>query len=390
MWELVKLFGTLGTIAFGGPAAHVAMMRTEVVVKRRWMSEQEFLDLVAATHLIPGPNSTELAIHIGHRRAGWRGLIVAGAAFIIPATLIVMAVSWVYVTYGTLPDVRAVMAGIGPVVIAIVAHGLWSMGRTAVKSTWLALLGLGALAAVLVGVHELAVLAAACLLALAAYLFSRRGGFSQRGRPPQRRGLGVLVAALSGGSATTLGASALAAVTTPFSMTTMFGMFVKTGSVLFGSGYVLLAFLRADFVERLGWLTEGQLIDAITVGQITPGPVFTTATFIGYLLSGPTGALVATLGIFLPAFVFVAITAPIVPKLRSSPVMGALLDGVTVASLGLMAAVTWQLARVAVHDWLTAVIALVSFALLVHSRVHSGWLVLAGAALGWLTLRTLS
>jgi chromate transporter len=378
MWELAKLFGTLGTIAFGGPAAHVAMMRTEVVTRRGWLTEQEFLDLVAATHLIPGPNSTELAIHIGHRRAGWPGLVVAGAAFILPAMVIVMAVSWVYVTYGALPDVRAVMGGIGPVVIAIIAHGLWSMGRTAVKSAWLAVLGLGALIAVLTGVHELVVLGAACVIALVVHTFSARGVAA------------ALAAMAAGGSATSLGASTLAAVTTPFSMTTMFWMFMKTGSVLFGSGYVLLAFLRADFVERLGWLTEGQLIDAITVGQITPGPVFTTATFIGYLLSGPTGALVATLGIFLPAFVFVAITAPIVPKLRSSPVMGALLDGVTVASLGLMAAVTWQLARVAVHDWSTAAIALVSFALLAHTRVHSSWLVLAGAAIGWLTLRTLS
>lgn len=378
MWELVKLFGTLGTIAFGGPAAHVAMMRTEVVTRRQWMTDQEFLDLVAATHLIPGPNSTELAIHIGHRRAGWRGLIVAGAAFILPATLIVMAVSWVYVTYGALPDVRAVMAGIGPVVIAIVAHGLWSMGRTAVKSVWLGVLGVGALTAVVAGMHELVVLGAAVLSAGVVHTFSKRGIFA------------AVMAATHATSATSATIATIATYATPFSMTTMFWMFVKTGSVLFGSGYVLLAFLRADFVERLGWLTEGQLIDAITVGQITPGPVFTTATFIGYLLSGPTGALVATLGIFLPAFVFVAITAPIVPKLRSSPVMGAILDGVTVASLGLMAAVTWQLARVAVYDWLTALIALVSFALLVYTRVHSGWLVLAGATLGWLTLRTLS
>lgn len=381
MWELVKLFGTLGTIAFGGPAAHVAMMRTEVVTRRRWMSEQEFLDLVAATHLIPGPNSTELAIHIGHRRAGWRGLLAAGTAFILPATLIVMAVSWVYVTYGALPDVRAVMGGIGPVVIAIVAHGLWGMGRAAVKSVPLGVLALGALAAVLAGVHELVVLGAAVLGASAV----RGAGVLGAGRGATRVGGAGVIATL----ATHTTYATYATLATPFSMTTMFWMFFKTGSVLFGSGYVLLAFLRADFVERLGWLTEGQLVDAIAVGQITPGPVFTTATFIGYLLSGPYGALVATLGIFLPAFVFVAITAPIVPKLRSSPLMSSLLDAVTVASLGLMAAVTWQLARVAVHDWLTAAIALVSFAALVHTRVHSGWLVLAGAALGWLTLRTL-
>jgi chromate transporter len=376
LWELARLFGTLGTIAFGGPAAHVAMMRTEVVTRRGWMTDRQFLDLVAATHLIPGPNSTELAIHIGHQRAGWKGLLVAGAAFILPATLIVMLVSWGYVRYGTLPDVRAVLAGVGPVVIAIVAQGLWGMGHSAMKSPSLVVLGLGALIAVLAGVHELAVLGAACLLALGTHVFSTRGAAA------------VLAGVFAGGSTTAVAAAAVSAMAAPFSITTMFGMFVKTGAVLFGSGYVLLAFLRADFVERLGWLTEGQLVDAIAVGQITPGPVFTTATFIGYLLSGPQGALVATVGIFLPAFVFVAVTAPVVPRLRSSPAMGALLDGVTVASLGLMAAVTWQLARVAVDGWVTALIAAVSLALLLRTRVHSGWLILAGAALGWIALRT--
>jgi chromate transporter len=376
LWELARLFGTLGTIAFGGPAAHVAMMRIEVVTKRQWLTDQEFLDLVAATHLIPGPNSTELAIHIGHNRAGWRGLLVAGSAFILPATLIVMGVSWIYVTYGTLPDVRAVMAGIGPVIIAIVAQGLWGMSTTALKSPWLVVLGLGSLLAVLAGVDELVVLGCAAALSVLAHVATRRSVTAALG------------ALLAGGSVTSVTASALATAATPFSLMTMFGMFVKTGAVLFGSGYVLLAFLRADFVERLGWLTESQLIDAVAVGQITPGPVFTTATFVGYLLDGPQGALVATLGIFLPAFVFVAITAPIVPKLRSSPLMGAVLDGVTVASLGLMAAVTWQLARVAVFDWLTGMLALVSLVLLLRTRLHSGWLVLAGAALGWLLLRT--
>ncbi len=380
LWELARLFGTLGTIAFGGPAAHVAMTRTEVVTKRQWLSDQQFLDLVAATHLIPGPNSTELAIHIGHHRAGWRGLLVAGTAFILPAMLIVIGVSWIYVTYGSLPDVRAVMTGIGPVIIAIVAHGLWGMGTTALKSPWLVVLGLGSLVAVLLGVDELVVLGCAAALAMLAHISTRRGIAAAIG------------ALLAGGTTATVAATVAApvvtTVATPFSLTLMFGMFVKTGAVLFGSGYVLLAFLRADFVERLGWLTEAQLIDAITVGQITPGPVFTTATFVGYLLDGPQGALVATLGIFLPAFVFVAITAPIVPKLRSSPLMGALLDGVTVASLGLMAAVTWQLARVAVFDGLTGILALVSVAVLLRTRLHSGWLVLAGAAVGWLLLRT--
>jgi len=376
MWELARLFGVLGTIAFGGPAAHVAMMRTEVVTRRKWMTDQQFLDLVAATHLIPGPNSTELAIHIGHTRGGWPGLLVAGTAFILPAALIVMLVAWVYVTYGSLPDVRAVMAGIAPVVIAIVAHGLWGMGQSAVKSVWLAVLGLGSLVAVLAGVHELAVLGGATILAVVVHLASTRGVVA------------TLIGLLAGGSATSLAAQAAAVVATPFSIGTMFAMFVKTGAVLFGSGYVLLAFLRADFVERLGWLTEGQLLDAIAVGQITPGPVFTTATFIGYVLDGPRGALLATLGIFLPAFVFVALTAPIVPKLRSSPLMGAVLDGVTVASLGLMAAVTWQLGHAALSGWLTVTIALVSLVALLRTRLHSGWLVLVGAALGWIALRT--
>lgn len=376
MWELARLFGTLGTIAFGGPAAHVAMMRTEVVTRRRWMTDQQFLDLVAATHLIPGPNSTELAIHIGHARGGWPGLLVAGTAFILPAALIVTAVSWVYVTYGSLPDVRAVMAGIAPVVIAIVGHGVWGMGRSAVKSTWLGILGLGSLAAVLAGVHELAVLGGATVLAVIVHVATTRGGTA------------VLAGLIAGGGATSLAAQAVVAAATPFSAGTLFAMFVKTGAVLFGSGYVLLAFLRADFVERLGWLTESQLLDAIAVGQITPGPVFTTATFIGYVLDGPRGAALATLGIFLPAFVFVALTAPIVPRLRSSPLMGAVLDGVTVASLGLMGAVTWQLGLAALSGWLTVTIAIVSLVALLRTTLHSGWLVLAGATLGWLALRT--
>lgn len=376
MWELVRLFGTLGTIAFGGPAAHVAMMRTEVVTRRKWMTDQQFLDLVAATQLIPGPNSTELAIHIGHARAGWPGLLVAGTAFILPAALIVTLVAWVYVTYGALPDVRAVMAGIAPVVIAIVAHGLLGMSHSAVKSPWLAVLGAGSLIAVLVGVHELAVLGGATVLAIVAHLASTRGVVA------------TLAALLAGGSAASVAAQTVAAAAAPFSIGTMFAMFLKTGAVLFGSGYVLLAFLRADFVERLGWLTESQLLDAIAVGQITPGPVFTTATFIGYVLDGPRGALLATIGIFLPAFIFVALTAPIVPKLRSSPLMGAVLDGVTVASLGLMAAVTWQLGHAALSGWLTITITIVTLIVLLRTRVHSGWLVLAGAALGWMALRT--
>ena len=292
MRELAWLFLKLGTIAFGGPAAHIAMMRDEVVTRRRWMTEREFLDLVAATNLIPGPNSTELAIHVGHRRAGWPGLFVAGACFILPATLIVFAIAWTYVKYGARPDVRGVFSGIAPVIIAIVLHALWGMAKTAVTSVWLAVLGLASLVAVALGVHELAVLAGAGVIAV---IGSRTGSASQ------------LAGFLAAGAGTTAAAAAV-----PLSLSSLFWIFVKIGAVLFGSGYVLLAFLRADLVERLGWLTESQLLDAIAVGQFTPGPVFTTATFIGYLLAGTSGAALATTGIFLPAFFFVAITAPFV------------------------------------------------------------------------------
>ena len=373
--ELGLLFGRLGTVAFGGPAAHIAMMRDEVVIRRHWMTEGEFLDLVGATHLIPGPNSTELAIHIGHRRAGVPGLLVAGTAFIFPATVIVGALAWAYVTYGARPDVRAVFYGIAPVVIAVVAQALQGMARSAVTSAWLAAVGLGALVGAALGVHELLILLVAAVAALAGRL--RRG---------PRALAGVLAAVLMAGpraaSAWTL---ASVAGTSTATLGGLFGVFLKTGAVLFGSGYVLLAFLRADLVERLGWLTEGQLVDAIAIGQFTPGPVFTTATFVGYLLAGPPGAVVATVGIFIPAFIFVAISAPLVPRLRASPTLGAVLDGVTVASLALMATVTWQLARVSLTDTTTVLLAVTSFVVLLGKRINSAWLIGAGAAVGLLT-----
>jgi chromate transporter len=354
--ELAALFARLGTVAFGGPAAHIAMMRSEVVTRRGWLTDREFLDLVSATHLIPGPNSTELAIHIGHRRAGWPGLLIAGAAFILPATLIVFVLAWAYVQYGALPDVRRVFYGIGPVIIAIVAHALWGMTKSAVTSLWLAALGVAALVAAIGGLHELAVLGGAVLAALLA---------SRLARDPH-------------------GASVTAALVATAALSSLFWVFLKTGAVLFGSGYVLLALLRADLVDRLGWVTEGQLLDAIAVGQFTPGPVFTTATFIGYLVAGTPGAALATLGIFLPAFVYVAISAPFIPRLRASRTMGAVLDGVTVASLALMAHVTWQLGRASLVDITTVLISAISVALLLTTRVNSAWLVLAGAAVGYL------
>lgn len=367
---LAAVFLRLGAVSFGGPAAHIAMMEEEVVRRRGWLTHEEFLDLIGAANLIPGPNSTEVAIHVGHKVAGWPGLLVAGVSFILPATLIVTALAWAYVTFGKLPSAAGLLYGVKPVVIAVVVQALWNLGRSCVKSWQLA--GLGIVAAVLavVGVHELAVLfGAGLLLALIR-------GVAGRAKPPGVAMLGVL--AWPGLPFATAPAA------TPFGLWPLFWFFAKVGSVLFGSGYVLLAFLRADLVERHGWLTERQLLDAVAVGQVTPGPVFTTATFIGYLLGGPAGAAVATVGIFLPAFAFVAASVPLLPRLRKSEVAGAFLDGVNVASLALMAVVTWQLGRAAVVDVPTALLAAASASLLLRYKVNSAWLVLGGAVVGLL------
>jgi chromate transporter len=365
--QLVWLFLKLGTIAFGGPAAHIAMMEDEVVRRRKWMTREKFLDLLGATNLIPGPNSTEMAIHIGYLRAGSSGLLVAGTCFILPAALIVSGIAWAYVRFGTLPQALAVLYGIKPVIIAVVVQALWGLGKTAVKTRFLGFVAVGALGASLLGVNELAVLfAGGIVVALWRWGIERRHG-----------GVSAFMPLLGTAAAT---APATAGVT--FGLWPLFLVFLKIGSVLFGSGYVLLAFLRADLVERLGWLTEAQLLDAVAVGQMTPGPVFTTATFIGYVLGGGSGALVATVGIFLPAFVFVALSGPLVPRIRRSKAAGAVLDGVNVASLSLMAAVTISLARAAIVDVPTAVLALLAAVLLLLLRINSAWLVLAGGAVG--------
>ena len=369
--ELARVFLKLGTIGFGGPAAHIALMEDEVVRRRRWLSREAFLDYLGATNLIPGPNSTELAIHIGHARAGWPGLLVAGASFILPAVVIVTAVAWAYVRFGTLPAAESVLYGVKPVVIAVVAQALWGLGRTAIKSRALAALAVGATVAAAAGVHELIILAACgAVMALARGVYRTVGGSGAAG-----------VALLAGPNLITLGGTAAPAAV-PVNLGPLFGVFVKVGAVLFGSGYVLLAFLRADLVERLGWLTERQLLDAVAVGQITPGPVFTTATFIGYVLRGWPGALVATVGIFLPAFIFVAVSGPLIPRMRRSPTVAAALDGVNAASLALMAVVTWQLGRAALVDPFTTLLAAVSLLLLLDARINSAWLVLGGALAG--------
>ncbi|HEX5043119.1 MAG TPA: chromate efflux transporter [Candidatus Polarisedimenticolaceae bacterium] len=384
LFELAKVFLKLGTTAFGGPAAHIAMMRDEIVRRRRWLSEQQFLDLISATNLIPGPNSTEMAIHVGHARAGWRGLLVAGVCFILPATLIVWGLAHTYVRWGTLPEMEAVFYGVKPVIIAIIARALVGLGRTAVKSVWLGLLGAGSMLAVALGLHEIAVLSAAGLLTLG-------GGWLTRRRASGNTPLLALPAAVAAGTPTPVRAALLAGAggsiggATAIGLGKLFLVFLKAGALLFGSGYVLLAFLRADLVERLGWLTEKQLLDAIAVGQITPGPVFTTATFVGFVLGGSAGALVATVGIFLPAFVYVAASAPIVPRLRRSRLAAAALDGLNVASLALMIAVTWHLARASLQDPVAIGLAVLSLLVLATTRVNSVWLVLAGGIVGFAT-----
>ncbi len=362
--ELAALFLKLGTTAFGGPAAHIAMMRDEVVGRRRWLSDERFLDLLSAANLIPGPNSTEMAIHVGWARRRWAGLVVAGVSFILPAMLITGALGWAYVRFGKLPQTAWLLGGVKPVILAVVVQALWKLGRSAANTWALRALGVVAVVAAAFGVNEIAI-----LLGSGAVFAALRAGPASGGVPLRQL---VPVLPLVAGTA----------APTTVTLSGLFWVFAKIGSVLFGSGYVLLAFLRADLVQRLHWLSEAQLIDAVAAGQVTPGPVFTTATFIGYLLAGPSGALVATAGIFLPAFVFVAASGPLVPKLRASKAAGAFLDGVNVASLALMAVVTAQLGRAAVVDPPTALLGLGAAVLLIRFKMNSTWLVGGGAVIG--------
>ena len=374
MRELAGLFLKLGTIAFGGPAAHIAMMEDEVVRRRRWLTHDEFLDLLGATNLIPGPNSTEMAIHIGHRRAGWKGLLVAGASFIVPAVLIVTTFAWAYVRYGSIPEVKGVLYGVKPVIIAIIVQALWSLGRAAIKTRLLAVIGITGIILTFIGLHELLVLLGAGLAVAATRLTMR----SIKGQKSFLLLISAspLVLFLQSGGTSVAAAS--------FSLMLLFFFFLKVGAVLYGSGYVLLAFIRADLVNRWHWLTESQLLDGVAVGQVTPGPVFTTATFIGYVLGGTKGAAVATVGIFLPAFVFVAASGPLVPRIRRSPTAGSFLDGVNAAAMSLMVVVTYQLGRAAIIDLPTIALAVISGVLLFGFRLNSAWLVLSGGIAGWL------
>jgi chromate transporter len=361
--ELALLFGKLGATAFGGPAAHIALMEEEVVTRRRWLTRAEFLDFLGATNLIPGPNSTEMAIHVGRVRRGWLGLLVAGISFILPAAILVGVIGWAYVRYGGLPQIEWLLYGVKPVVIAVIAQGAWRLGRTAVHSVWLGVLGAVAGLVAAMGVDALLVLGLAALAGMIWH--AARSGRTLQG-----------AAGLLGGGAVWVPGSG--------GLGWLFLVMLKIGATMFGGGYVLVAFLRSDLVVRLHWLTERQLLDAVAVGQVTPGPLFTTATFVGYLLRGTPGAGLATAGIFLPAFVLVAVSGPLVPRLRRSPWTADVLDGINVAALALMIVVSAQLARTAVGDWATAALAVVSAVLLIRYRVNSAWLILGGGLIGFI------
>ena len=371
--EVATLFLKLGLIAFGGPAAHIAMMREEVVRRRRWVTEQQFLDLLGASNLIPGPTSTELAIYLGYTRAGKLGLVIAGGLFILPAMLIVLAFAWAYVNFGSTPQASALLYGVKPVIIAVVVQAIYGLLRAAVKRVLLGAVVVLTLALYALGLDPLVPLFGLSLLVV---LIENRERLARRTRPTAPRPPSGVLALIPF-------AAPVAAAAATYSLATLFFTFLKIGATLYGSGYVLLAFLREDFVQRLGWLTDQQIVDAVAVGQFTPGPVFTTATFIGYLVGGFPGAIVATLAVFLPSFVFVAVVYPFVPRLRQSPWTSAFLDGANAAAVGLMVAVTWQLGMTSIVDAVTAVLALLAAVLLIRFKVNSVWLVLGGATIGY-------
>lgn len=373
--EVILLFLRMGLTAFGGPAAHIAMFRDELVTRRKWVTDNEFLDLLAATNLIPGPNSTEMAIHLGYKHAGWKGLIAAGAAFIFPAFMIVLGIAVLYERYGTTPTAEALLYGIQPVIIAVILQAVWGLSRAAIKSWLLGLVAVAVFGLYFLNINELLLLFAGGLLVMVIAngrrLMQGGGGSSWQLWFPFAFGKDVLPRIFI-----------LAQEAAPITASTLFLTFLKIGAVLYGSGYVLVAFLQTEFVERLGWITSGQLLDAVAIGQFTPGPVFTTATFIGYLVAGVPGAVVATIGIFLPSFIFVAITNPFIPRMRRSPWLAALLDGVVAASLGLMAAVTVDLARQSIVDIATILITISAAVLLLRYRINSTWLIIGGAVVG--------
>jgi chromate transporter len=381
--EVFWLFLRLGLTAFGGPAAHIAMMHEEVVRRRQWVSEERFVDLVGVTNLIPGPSSTELAIYLGYLRAGWPGLIVAGVCFIGPAMLIVLALAWAYVMYGALPQTGWLFSGIQPVVVAIIAQAIYKLGRTVFRGPIAVSISLVVLIGYFLGINVLLLLfGGATLYGLLRLLILRL----RDGSSVSSIAFPLLLADLSAslGSPLSRLRSGVIATAAPVSLGLVFLTFLKLGSVVYGSGYTLLAFLRADLVQQLHWLTDKQLLDAVSIGQFTPGPVFTTATFIGYLIGGWKAALLATLAMFLPSFVLIALIHPIASRLRQARWTSTLLDGVNAAALALMTGVLVQLGQQALRDVFTWMIAVLAFAILLRFQWNSVWLILAGALVGLL------
>lgn len=358
--EIATVFFKLGAIAFGGPAAHIALMEDEVVKKRKWMDHQHFLDLIGATNLIPGPNSTEMTMHCGHERAGWKGLVTAGICFVFPAVAITMVFAWLYQEYGQLPKVEPFIYGIKPAVIAIILGAVYRLGKKALKNMELGILGVLTLAAALLGVHEIVALFSCGLLGVCLYLLRNRNG-AMNVFP-----LALLQVAASAGSLK------------------IFWSFFKVGALLYGSGYVLFAFLDAELVAK-GLLTRQELIDAIAVGQFTPGPVLSTATFIGWQLNGFWGATAATVGIFLPSFIFVALLNPLIPKMRKSKAVAAFLDAVNIAAVAVIVAVCVEMGQDTLTNWRTVAIAVASLiAVFAFKKLNSAFIVVGGAALGYL------
>ncbi|MGZ5219419.1 MAG: chromate efflux transporter [Chitinophagaceae bacterium] len=365
--ELVKLFTKLGLVAFGGPAAHIAMMQHEVVTKRKWMSEQHFLDLIGATNLIPGPNSTEMAIHIGQEKAGWKGLLIAGACFILPAVLITGFIAWLYKQYGLLPQIRPFVYGINPVIIAVILAAIFPLAKTALKTVELFIIGLAALILSVLGFNEIYILFSAGLFSL-----MLAGIRSKKENLHTNNIFSFTLLQVSG--------------TTLISLTNLnlFFIFLKIGAILYGSGYVLFAFLDTELVAK-GLLSRQQLIDAIAVGQFTPGPVFSAVTFIGYQINDWSGAAIATIGIFLPAFIFVALLNPLVKKIRSSKLFSAFLDAVNIASVALIIAVCYKMGKETITDWRTIVIAVLGILVTFGFRkINSALIILGGSLLGYL------
>lgn len=370
VWEVVKVFFKMGLFAFGGPAAHIAMMEDEIIEKRKWISKQHFLDLVGATNLIPGPNSTEMTMHCGHERAGWKGLFAAGFSFILPAVLVTMLFAYLYTTYGELPDVAPFFYGIKPAILAVIAAAIFKLGKKALKSTELGILGALVLLSSLFGVNEVYALLVAGLLG--AFFFYSRNQVSNK---EKKQLLPLLL----------LQTTSISSIATLSSLK-VFWIFLKVGAILYGSGYVLFAYLVPELVDT-GYMTQQELLDAIAVGQFTPGPVLSTATFIGYQLGGVWGSVAATVGIFLPSFLFVLFLNPLVPKMRQSKFLSYFLDSVNIAAVAIMVGVLFEMGTQTLTEWQAIVITALSFIVTFgFKKINVMWTVIGSSVLGWLLL----